>query len=195
MTGRVVAGPRWGGRGARRRDRELPGLAGSLARSIRTGSTLLGAIGQVAPAVPPPLSDELSAVVRAVGRGRPLDAALAEWSQTAGSSSVDLVVAACRFGHRDGGDLAPALDSAAVSLLDALDAEDEARALTSQARSSAGVLVALPVLGAGTFCLLDPAVAHTLFMTTAGRVCLAIGAVLDATACLVMSKLVRGAVA
>lgn len=191
MTGGLRSGS---ARALRRRDRELPGLASALARSVRTGASLLGAFDEVARAAPAPLGDELRAVVAAVEHGRSLDDALARWSSGAGSPSVDLLVAACRFGHRDGGDVAAALDGAAVSLLDALDAADESRAMTSQARSSAGVLVALPVLGAAVFSMLDPDVLHTLTMTTAGRVCVVVGAGLDAAGAWIMARLVRSAV-
>ena len=191
MIGALATRPR---RVARRRDRELPGVAASLARSVRTGSTLLGALDEVARSTPPPLRDELRGVVGAVERGYVLDEALARWAAASGSGSVELLVAAARFGHRDGGDLAAVLDGAAVSLLDALDAADEARAMTSQARSSAGVLVALPVLGAIVFCSLDPSVAHTLVMTSAGRLCVLVAVLLDSAAAWIMARLVRAAV-
>ena len=177
-----------------RRDRELSAVAAALARSVRTGSTLLGALDEVARSTPGPSGDELSGIVRAVERGSGVDEALARWAAGAGSTSVDLLVAAARFGHREGGDLAAALDGAAVSLLDACDAADEARAMTSQARSSAAVLVALPVLGAALFCLLDPSVARTLAMTSAGRVCVLVAVLLDVVGAWVMARLVRAAV-
>ncbi len=178
-----------------RRHRSLPTVAASLARNVRTGSTLLGALDEVAHTTPPPWGDELRSVLRAVERGVGLDDALAGWADESASHAVELLVAAARFGHREGGDLAAALDGAAVSLLDACDAVDEARALTSQARSSAAVLVALPVLGAVLFCLLDPSVAHTLTMTAPGRLCLLAAVVLDGAGAWVMGRLVRAAVA
>ena len=181
-------------RRARRGERELSGVAASLARSVRTGSTLLRAFDEVARSTPGASGDQLRDVLRAVERGVGVDDALARWAAGAGSTSVDLLVAAARFGHREGGDLAAALDGAAVSLLDACDAADEARAMTSQARSSAAVLVALPVLGAALFCLLDPTVAHTLAMTSAGRLCVLVAVLLDAAGGWVMSRLVRAAV-
>lgn len=182
-----------GSRLARRRERALPTVAGALARSVRTGSTLHAAFAEVADTESAPLDDELAAVHTAVVRGRSLDDSLRAWCDQSGSPSVDLLVAACAFGVRDGGDLAAALDGAAVTLLDRLDVADEARASTSQARSSAIVLVALPVIGAAMFCLLDPAVATTLTSTSAGRLCLVVGVVLDGAAAWVMARLVRRA--
>lgn len=178
---------------AARRERALPNVAGALARSVRTGSTLHAAFAEVAASESGPLAEELSAVHTAVVRGRSLEESLQAWSDHADSPSVDLLVAACAFGIRDGGDLAAALDGAAVTLIDRLDVADEARAATSQARSSAMVLVALPVFGAVMFGMLDPAVATTLIATSAGRLCLVIGAVLDGAAAWVMAFLVRRA--
>ena len=82
-----------------------------------------------------------------------------------------------------------------MSLLDRVEVADEARALSAQARSSAVVLVALPPFGAACFCLLDPAVAATLFTTPFGWGCLVAGAALDGVGAWVMRRMVAGALA
>jgi tight adherence protein B len=109
-----------------------------------------------------------------------VDASLGRWARHAGSAEVDLLVGAAQLGHRHGGDLAAGLDTVAASLLDRAEVADEARALSTQARTSAAALVGLPPFGAACFCLLDPAVATTLFTTLGGWCCLVGGVVLDA---------------
>jgi len=177
-----------------RLDAQLPAVAAALARSVRTGATLPVAMDEVARSVDAPVSHDLRSVVHAVERGVALDQALDRWRRTRPSPSVALIVAACRFGHAEGGDLAAALDGAAVSLLDAVEVADEARALSSQARSSSAVLVALPVLGAVGFSMLDPSVAATLFTTLPGWCCLTLGVALDGAGAWVLSRMVRAAV-
>lgn len=178
----------------RRRERELPAVAAALGRSVRSGSTLVTAFDDLSRSVPSPLDRELADVVRLVGRGRPLDEAMDRWVESTGSESVALLAAGCRFGLRDGGDLAAVLDGVAITLLDRIDTEDEARALTSQARASAAMLIALPLFGAAAFCLLDPRVATTLFSTGPGRLCIVVAVLLDGAAALVMARMVRAAV-
>ena len=174
-------------------DQQLPGAAAGLARSVHAGATLLGAIEEFGSVSAQPISFDLATIAASVRRGGSLDAALRDWEQSRPNCSVGVLVAACRFGHAEGGNLAAALDGAAVSLLDRLEVADEARALSTQARSSSAVLVALPLFGAAGFSVLDPAVAATLFTTTAGWVCLVLGLGLDALGALVLSRMVRSA--
>lgn len=176
-------------------ERQLPSVVAALSRSVHGGATLLLAIEEVVPGVDAPAHGDLRDLVRSVGRGVAMDAALGAWGSRRRSASVDLIVAACRFGHAEGGDLAAALDGAAVSLLDRVELADEARALSSQARSSATVLVALPVLGAVGFSMLEPAVATTLLTTVPGWCCLVVGGSLDALGAWVLSRMVRSALA
>lgn len=179
-----------------RQDRELPAVAAALARSVRSGATLPVALEEVAArGVAPgsPVAADLAAVTASVRRGATVDEALEGWRDSASEPGVALLVAAARFGHAQGGDLAAALDGAAVALLDQVEAADEATALASQARTSAGVLLALPVLGALGFSLLDPRVGRTLLTTPAGLACLAVGSALEAAGAWVLSRMVRSA--
>jgi tight adherence protein B len=169
-------------------------LASALARAVHSGASLLAACEDAAATAEAPASIAMAEVVTAVGRGVPLSAALGAWADAEQLPGVDLLVTACRVGHDDGGDLAAALDAVAVSLLDRLEVADEARALASQARSSAWVLAALPPLGAVCFSLLDPAVAVTLIGTPLGWCCLVVGCLLDGAGAWVMRAQVRAAV-
>jgi len=178
-----------------REDRELPAVAAALARSVRSGATLVDALDEVATSVAAgyPWAKELREVSAAVQRGARVDEALDRWRDRSPEPGVALLVAAARFGHAHGGDLAAALDGAAVALLDQVETADEARALASQARASAGVLAALPVLGALGFSLLDLRVGRTLLTTPAGLLCLVVGASMEAAGAWVLSRMVRSA--
>ena len=177
----------------RRLREQLPGLAATMARSAHSGATLVQAVEECSAVVPEPARSELVAVVAAVRRGMSVDDALGAWAAREAVDDLALVVAAASLGHRSGGDLAAALDAAAASLLDRAEVADEAHALSTQARTSAWVLVALPPVGAATFCLLDPRVLTTLLGTAAGWTCLVVGALLDGVAALVMRRMVAGA--
>lgn len=178
---------------SRRLAAQMPMLASTLARSVHSGATLIAACQDAAAAMDEPASEAMAEVVRAVGRGVPVDSALGRWAASEMLDGVDLLVTACRLGHGEGGNLAVALDAVAVSLLDRVEVADEARALATQATSSALVLVALPPFGAACFCLLDPAVARTLFATPLGWCCLVVGGALDIAGAWVMRSLVRAA--
>lgn len=172
-------------------DRQLPDVASGLARSVHSGATLLAAIDEVRSTLCPPARSGLDRIVERVDHGWMLDDALVEWNESAGSASLGLLVAACRLGHAEGGDLKTALDGVATALLDRVEVADETRALTSQARMSAGVLALLPVFGAAGFSLLDSRVAAMLFTTRPGALCLSVGVCLNLLGALSLSRIVR----
>ncbi len=175
-------------------DQQLPALAATLARSVHSGANLTTALEDAAASSPQPSAQAMSSLRAAIGRGVAPDLALQEWAGTECHAGVALLVTAVRLGQEHGGDLGVALDAVSASLLDRVEVADEARALASQARSSAAVLVALPPFGALCFCLLDPAVAATLFTTPLGWSCLLIGGGLDVAGAWVLRRMVDRAV-
>jgi tight adherence protein B len=183
--------------GLRRRrralQRQLPLLASTLARSVHSGATLVVALGDAASSLGQPAGEDVAAVAAAIRRGVTVDAALAGWSDRSGSADVGLLVTAARLGHAHGGDLGVALDAVAITLSDRVEVADEARSLTSQARTSAAVLVALPPFGAACFAVLDPAVAALLLTTPIGWVCIVVGVALDLAGAWVLHRMVQRA--
>ncbi len=113
----------------------------------------------------------------AVGRGAPLGPALDRWA--AGDDPVRAMTGvALSFGAEVGGARARALDEAAAGLRDRAELAREIRALTSQARASAAVMVVAPVAFAGVGWLTG-GVSARVFTTPLGLVCLAAGLALD----------------
>ena len=162
-----------------RYDAQVAELAAALARAVRSGATLRVALHEVLPSLAPPLRGDVAMVVELVERGVGVDAALSAWRTGRESAPLDLLVAGARFGHAEGGDLGTALDAVTVAVHDRLEVAAEARALSTQARTSGTVLVALPVIGAVSFSVLDPGVAQLLLTTPLGWACLAVGVSLD----------------
>ena len=177
-----------------RLERQLPAAAAQIARDVRTGASLSEAIGRSASSADGLLAQDLSRVTSAVSRGVSLHTALEGWRRARGSSAVDLFVAACRFSHRHGGHTAPALEGVATALSDRLEVADECHALTAQARLSAVVLAALPIVGAIGFSVLDPQVGRLLLTTPAGWACLVIGGCLDLAGLLIVRRMVGSVV-
>ena len=82
-----------------------------------------------------------------------------------------------------------AVEGIATTLRDRLALAAEVRALASQARASAAVLVAAPIGFAVVIALADPSTAQFLFATPTGLACLAAGLGLDATGAWWMRRL------
>lgn len=160
---------------ALRLERDVGVLAATLARSVRAGATLRGALEDAVDAVEEPLRSDVRTVLDVSARGVPMDSVLDAWSRARRSPSLQLIAAAGRLSGTEGGDLAGALDAAAVVSVDRVETAEEADALATQARTSAMALGALPLFGATVFCFVDPSVASTLFRTPLGWGCLAVG--------------------
>lgn len=181
-------------RSARQAARDLPGAVGDLARSIGTGATLGVALRELEGGPVGLLGTEVSAAVSLLERGVGVDRVLELWSRASRIDGVDLLVAACRFSHGHGAALAAALDGVAAALVDRLELDDEVQALTSQARTSATVLVALPPIGLTVLSSVDPSFPGVLVGSTPGRWCLLLGVSLDLLGAVTARRLVRRAV-
>jgi tight adherence protein B len=162
-------------RASARLERDVGVLIAGLARSVHAGATLRGALGEAAGSLTDPLASDLATILDGLGRGAPIDSLLSAWARARRSDALDLLASAGRLAAADGGDLAGALEAAAVAAIDRVEVADEAAALATQARTSALVLGLLPAFGSALFCLLDPAVARTLLTTSAGWACLVVG--------------------
>lgn len=191
----VLAGPPValhlaGGRLARRRIQQLPDALDAVAAGLRGGLGLAGAVDGAA-AVGPPLGPELAAIGHEVRAGRPLDDALHRWRGEHPDPATALAGAALGVAATVGGPGARAIDGAAASLRDRLAAEAEGDALATQAKASAVLLTAAPLVFAALLTTLDPAAGRFLLGTPAGWVCITAGLALDVAGAAWMSALVR----
>jgi len=182
------------GRRGRRVVQELPALLEAVARSLRSGATLRTALLDAARA-PTPSGEELARVLAPLAAGVSLAEALTAWPDRRPSPSVRLAVGALLLADSVGGSPARAVDGVAATLRDRLEVETEARALASQARTSALVVAVAPLAFAVLGAAGDDRTAHFLLGTRAGILCLASGLALDAAGAWWMARLTADTVA
>lgn len=173
----------------RRRARALPGLLEAVARALRSGASLRQALDASLARADAALVPELSVVCDAVAHGSTVEAALEAWSRRQPSEGLRLAVAALTLGIDVGGAPGRALDGVAASLRDRLAVDREVAALSSQARSSAVVMVIAPVVFAALAVAADRRTGRFLVGTPTGLACLATGLALDALAAWWMLRL------
>jgi|GEM_PF-1974473 len=180
--------------GLRRRSDELvekalPDALEAVGRSVRSGASLIQALGEARHAISGPLVSELDLVSQSVRLGNPLSVALDGFVQRRPLVVVRLAAAALVFSSEAGGMRSQAIDGLAASLRDRVAVEREIHALASQTRFSAMVIAVLPigfVLFSGAT---DPRIAGFLMGTALGRVCLGVGVGLDVVGLLWMRRL------
>jgi tight adherence protein B len=181
----------------RRRDievsRSLPAAVEGIARSLRAGGSVRTALADAAAAAPATLSHDLGVVVRASDHGIPLRQALERWADQRPLPGVRLTEAALVLGVDAGAGLARSLDGVAATLYERAAIGREVRALSTQARYSAGVLAIAPLGFLAVVGFLEPAAVSFLVATPAGVACLAAGLALDATGGWWMARITRRA--
>jgi Flp pilus assembly protein TadB len=172
------------GRELAQRRSQLPPALEELAVALRSGSSLPVALGEAGRATPDPLGPELEALALGAGRGQPMAAVLDDWTRLAATALI--------LANAVGVASARAVHGVAATLRERLELSAERRALASQARTSAVVLSAAPLLFALLLGVSDGAAGRFLLRSRAGWACLAVGIGLDALGAWWMARLTRG---
>jgi Flp pilus assembly protein TadB len=193
VVGGAVARQAARGRGARAADARLPDLVEHVSRALRAGHDLRGAAVAAGEVVGGVHGVELAAVVARIDGGAAWTHALDGWLDAHPRRPVQLVAGALAVAEAAGGRAGPALDGVAATLRARAAVADEARALASQARASAAVLVGLPVVVAVGGAAADRKVAEALLGTSWGLACIALAVLLDGVGALWMHRIVTQA--
>jgi tight adherence protein B len=180
------------GRALSQRRSQLPPALEELAVALRSGSSLPVALGEAGRATPEPLGPELEALAFGAGRGQPMAAVLDDWTQRHDDAGTRLAATALSLANAVGVASARAVHGVAATLRERLELSAERRALASQARTSAVVLSAAPLLFALLLGVSDGAAGRFLLQSRAGWACLAVGIGLDALGAWWMARLTRG---
>jgi tight adherence protein B len=179
-------------RAAARARTQLPEVLDAVASELRGGATLAGAL-QAFAAGPHPLAVEFTEVAAGLGAGRPMRVVLQEWSQTTDVVDAGVVAAGLVVATESGGRAAGALEQLAVGLRDELGVRAECRALSTQARASAFVLVGAPFGFLLFTTTLDPGRTAALVALPLARAAIVAGLLLDALGAWSMRRIVQAA--
>lgn len=170
---------------------DLPAAIDGLVALLASGSSLAQAL-HGASARPGSVGADLARVTARRRQGLSLQESLDHWSSERPGTGVSLVADALALAGTSGGSQTRALEGVGTTLRERQALAREVRALGSQARTSAFVLVATPVVFAGVVATADPQIRHVLLATPLGWTCIVAGAVLDAAGAWWMSRLVGG---
>jgi tight adherence protein B len=171
---------------------QLPPALEELAVALRSGSSLPVALGEAGRATSDPLGPELEALALGAGRGQSMATVLDDWTRRHDDTGTRLAATALILANAVGVASARAVHGVAATLRERLELSAERRALASQARTSAVVLSAAPLLFALLLGVSDGAAGRFLLQSRAGWACLAAGLGLDALGAWWMARLTRG---
>lgn len=164
------------GLAARRRHRaisdQLHLMASELAAHVRAGRTLAQALPDVAADLPEPIRSAVRTADAAVRLGAAPSEALA----SIGGDGGDILAVAVGAQLRAGGDLAALLDGLAEALVEREAQRRTAAMLTAQARATARMVSAMPLVAVGALALIDRAAFAALVGSSVGLAALAVSA-------------------
>ncbi len=182
---------RAGHRRVRKVEDQLPSVLQLVAASLEAGSSVLHAFELVVEEGDPPLSTEFARVVAETKVGRPLLESLEGVAERIGSRDLDWTVEAIRIQQQSGGKLADTLRVLAEFMRARVEVRGEVRTLSAEARLSAKVLTALPIVIAAFMFMFRRAYFAPLYSTTLGRALLLVACAGMVLGSFWMRKIVR----
>ena len=147
-----------------------------LANAMKAGLSLPQAIEAVSLNTSPPISDELSRVIREMKIGTPTTVALANLVRRVGSEDLDLIVTAISIQSSVGGNLARILDGISHTIRMRIQMKSQISAITAQMRASGWIITLLPFIVAAILDVIAPTYFRIMFTEPGGRVLLVMAA-------------------
>ena len=159
----------------RRRKKFTASFAGAIdviVRSVRSGLPSNEALRIVARESPDPVGSEFNRLVEGLKVGVTLDQGLKKMHESMPTSEVAFFAIVMTIQSKSGGNLSEALGNLAAVLRDRKRLEGKIKAMSSEAKASAGIIGSLPPVVMGIVWLTTPAYINLLFTERVGNLML-----------------------
>ncbi|WP_026379890.1 type II secretion system F family protein [Afifella pfennigii] len=170
---------------------EFPNALDVIVRGVKAGLPLVDCLKVIASEASPPVSTEIREVVEDQTLGMPLDEAIAKLPERIPLPEANFFSIVISIQARSGGSLAEALSNLSKVLRDRKKMSAKIKAMSAEAKSSAGIIGALPVIVATLVYLTSPEYISLLFTTTIGQIVLVICGLWMLMGILVMRKMIN----
>jgi len=128
----------------RKLNSQLPQALGLLANGLRAGYSFPQAMAVITKEMEAPIADEFGKVLRENAYGKPMEAALVDFSKRTDDEDLDMFITTLLIQMNVGGDLAEILDTISETIRERVKLRGEIRTLTAQNRMSAWVVGIMP---------------------------------------------------
>ena len=149
--------------------RQFPDALAMIVRSVRVGIPVLEAVRAVARESPEPTGPEFARLVDQVSIGVPLDDAVLDMAGRCGIAEYRFFATALTLQNQTGGTLSETLENLADVIRKRVALAAKGKALASEARTSAIVLAAMPIVTGGGLWALNPGYVGMMFTDPTGR--------------------------
>jgi tight adherence protein B len=170
---------------------QFPDALSMLVRAVRVGIPISAGMRSVADESPDPTGREFRHVVDQLALGVTLEQALIDMAARNQLSEYGFFATALALQSETGGTVSDMLERLAEVIRKRVALREHARALASEARTSIGILAALPLFTGTALALINPDYINTLFVDPQGRKVFATAIVLMAVGVATMRTIVR----
>ena len=162
-----------------------------LAGNMRAGHSLLQSFDSLSTELDEPAASEVTRVVNQTRVGRDLGEALSDTAERMDSDDFRWIAQAVSIHRQVGGNLADVLDSVSHTIRERSQIRRQVRALSSEGRLSAIILVALPFVVVLALLFVNPSYIGSLTSSLLGYIMIAAGSVMMTIGILWMRKAVE----
>lgn len=169
----------------------FPDAVDIIVRGVKAGLPLLDCMKMITLEAPEPLKSEFRAIVETQAVGMPLGEACGKLYEDMPLAEANFFAIVISIQQRAGGNLAEALGNLSNVLRDRKKMKAKIRAMSQEAKASAGIIGALPIAVMTLVYLSSPQYISLLWTEPLGRVMLAASAIWMATGVFVMKKMIN----
>lgn len=150
-----------------------------ICNGLKSGFSFQQTMENVANDMPPPIGIEFGRVCNEIRYGATMEEALNNMVDRVKSPDLMLVVSAVLIQRTTGGNLSEILTTISQTIKDRIQIKGEISSITAQGRMSGMIIGALPICIAAVLMVVNPDYMSTFFTTTAGKIMLAVSAVME----------------
>lgn len=169
---------------------ELPDALDVIVRGVKSGLPLSDCLKAIAAEAEEPVRTEFKAMVDDHTMGMPLADAVARLPDRVPVPEATFFAIVIAIQSRSGGSLSEALGNLSKVVRERKKMKNKIKAMSAEAKASAGIIGALPFLVVGVMSITSPEYIALLFTTLAGNIILAISAFWMLMGILVMRKMI-----
>lgn len=170
---------------------EFPNAVDVIVRGVKAGLPLIDCLRVIAAEAQEPVRSEFREIVEDQTLGMPLSEAVNRLPERIPLPEANFFAIVIAIQSRSGGSLSEALGNLSKVLRDRKKMGAKIRAMSAEAKASAGIIGALPVIVTALIYLTSPDYIELLFTTTQGNIVLACSALWMFLGVMVMRKMIN----
>jgi len=170
---------------------ELPNAVEAIVRGVKTGLPLNDSMRVVAKDTKEPVKSEFGRVLDQQSFGFSMTEAVQVLLDRVPLPEVNFFVVVISVQQQSGGNLSEALGNLARVLRNRKKMKQKVKAVSSEAKASAGIIGSLPIVVSILVSIVSPSYLQPLLATPIGNVCLGVGAVMMLAGIFVMNRMVQ----